>query len=101
MDEEITAENLGYLFPKSPVGTLALRERAAAHFNALASHLLQRSVEPEIRNRAEALRVRAARMAGAGSGLGCTGSQGPAKSLEEMDAAVDAEVARTWRKEER
>ena len=66
MDEEITAENLGCLFPKSPAGTLALRERAAAHFNALATHLLQRSAEPEIRARAEALRVRAARMAGAG-----------------------------------
>jgi AbrB family looped-hinge helix DNA binding protein len=35
------------------------------------------------------------------SGLGCTGYQGQAKSVEEMETAVDAEMARTWRKDER
>lgn len=66
MDEEVIAESLGYLFPKSPAGTMALRERAVAHFSALVTHLLQRSAEPEIRARAKTLRARAARMAGAG-----------------------------------
>lgn len=31
-------------------------------------------------------------------GLGCAGYKGPAKSLEEIQAAVDEELARTWRK---
>ncbi|HXE96753.1 MAG TPA: response regulator [Dongiaceae bacterium] len=65
MDEEIMAESLGYLFPKSPTATMALKERAAAHFNALATHILERTEEPEIRQRAEALRSRAGRMDGA------------------------------------
>ena len=33
------------------------------------------------------------------SGLGCVDYRGPAKSPEEMHKAVDAEVARTWRKD--
>ena len=33
------------------------------------------------------------------SGLGCVGYKGVAKSLDEMQAAIDAEVARTWRDE--
>jgi len=33
------------------------------------------------------------------SGLGCAGYKGVAKSLEEMQAAIDEGVARTWRKE--
>ncbi|GFE62516.1 AbrB/MazE/SpoVT family DNA-binding domain-containing protein [Geobacter sp. AOG2] len=32
------------------------------------------------------------------SGLGCTGYKGPAKSLDEMQAAIDDELARIWRK---
>jgi AbrB family looped-hinge helix DNA binding protein len=35
------------------------------------------------------------------SGLGCAGYKGAAKSLDEMQAAIDAELARTWRKEPR
>lgn len=35
------------------------------------------------------------------AGLGCVGYRGATKSLEEMQTAIDAEVARTWRKEER
>jgi CheY-like chemotaxis protein len=65
VDEEVFAENLGFLFPKSPAATMALRERAATHYNALATHVLERTEEPEIRQRAEAVRNRAARMAGA------------------------------------
>jgi hypothetical protein len=63
VDEEIFAESLGYLLPKSPTATLALRERAATHHKALATHILERTEEPEIRQRAEALRSRAVRMA--------------------------------------
>lgn len=33
------------------------------------------------------------------SGLGCVGYKGLAKSLDEMQAAIDDEVARDWRKE--
>ena len=33
------------------------------------------------------------------NGLGCVGYKGVAKSLDEKQAAVDEEVARTWRKE--
>jgi len=65
VDEEIFAECLGYLFPKSPAATMALRERAAAHFNDLASFILERAKEPELRQRAETLRNRAGRIAAA------------------------------------
>lgn len=65
VDEEVLAESLGHLFMKSPAATMALKERAATHFNALATHILERTEEPEIRQRAEALRGRAERMAGA------------------------------------
>ena len=35
------------------------------------------------------------------SGLGCAGYKGAAKSLEEMQAEMDAEMAQTWSKEKR
>jgi AbrB family looped-hinge helix DNA binding protein len=35
------------------------------------------------------------------SGLGCVGYKGPAKSLDEMQAAIDDELAHTWRKGQR
>ena len=35
------------------------------------------------------------------SGLGCAGYKGAAKSLDEIQAAIDDELARTWRKEQR
>ena len=33
------------------------------------------------------------------SGLGCVGYKGAAKSVDEMQAAIDDELARTWHKE--
>lgn len=33
-------------------------------------------------------------------GLGCTGYRGPAKTLEEMDAGVEAELRRRWQQDE-
>ena len=33
------------------------------------------------------------------SGLGCAGYKGAVKSLEDMQSAIDDEMARTWRKE--
>lgn len=33
------------------------------------------------------------------NGLGCIGYKGEAKSLEEMQAAIDEGIARTWRKD--
>jgi CheY-like chemotaxis protein len=65
VDDAVFAESLGYLLPKSPTATMALKERAATHHKALATHILERTEEPEIRQRAEALRNRALRMAGA------------------------------------
>lgn len=35
------------------------------------------------------------------SGLGCAGYEGVAKSLDEMQAAIDDELKRTWSKEQR
>ncbi|WP_295881044.1 AbrB/MazE/SpoVT family DNA-binding domain-containing protein [uncultured Thiohalocapsa sp.] len=32
-------------------------------------------------------------------GLGCTGYRGPAKSVAEMDAGIDAELRRRWRED--
>jgi AbrB family looped-hinge helix DNA binding protein len=34
---------------------------------------------------------------GVEDGIGCTGYRGPAKSVEEMDAGVDAEMRRQWK----
>jgi AbrB family looped-hinge helix DNA binding protein len=31
-------------------------------------------------------------------GLGCSGYQGPARSVEEMDRGIDAELRQQWRK---
>lgn len=33
------------------------------------------------------------------SGLGCSGYKGAAKSLDEMQAAIDEELSRSWRKD--
>ena len=33
-------------------------------------------------------------------GLGCTGYEGQAKSIEDMDAAIDTELRRSWPKDE-
>jgi CheY-like chemotaxis protein len=73
VDEEIFAECLGFLFPKSPAATMALKERACAHYNELAAHILERAAEPELRQRAETLRNRAGRIASApGPGSSCS-----------------------------
>ncbi|HXY53663.1 MAG TPA: response regulator [Nitrospirota bacterium] len=52
MDEEIFAEACGHLFPKSPVATMALKSRAAAHIKELALHILERTEETELRQKA-------------------------------------------------
>lgn len=59
VDEDVFAECLGHLFPKSPAATTALKERAAVHFGLLASFVLERTEDPELRQRAEALQSRA------------------------------------------
>jgi CheY-like chemotaxis protein len=62
VDEEIFAESLGYLFPKSPAATLALRERAASHFRQMGAYLRKRAEEPDLQRRADALLERAEQM---------------------------------------
>jgi CheY-like chemotaxis protein len=62
VDEEVFAQSLGYLFPKSPAATLALKERASAHLRRVAAHIRKRTRDPELRTRAEELLKRAERM---------------------------------------
>lgn len=62
IDQELFAECLGYLFPRSPVAAKALKEYAAIHLNALATFILTRGGESEFLERAERLRERAGRL---------------------------------------
>jgi CheY-like chemotaxis protein len=63
VDGEIYARSLGYLFPKGPVATMALKERAVAQFDDLASFILERTEAPDLRRRGEGLRNRAGTIA--------------------------------------
>ena len=55
MDEEVFAEACGYLFPKSPVATTALKARAGTQFKELALHVLKRTGEEKLRHKAASL----------------------------------------------
>lgn len=55
IDEEVFAEALACLFPKSPVATRALKARAAAQFKALGQHILERTREGELHQKAVSL----------------------------------------------
>lgn len=55
LDEEVFVEALACLFPKSPVVATALRARAAAQFKALATHILDRTRQEELRQKAVSL----------------------------------------------
>jgi CheY-like chemotaxis protein len=55
MDEEVFAEACGYLFPKSPVATAALKARAGTQFKELALHVLKRTEEEKLRQKAASL----------------------------------------------
>jgi CheY-like chemotaxis protein len=59
LDEKVFIETFACLFPKNPVVTEALRARAAAHFKALAVHILDHATQRENRERAAALLDRA------------------------------------------
>ena len=48
LDEEVVAEVIGCLFPKGPEATAALKARAAIQLKELASHILERTKEPEL-----------------------------------------------------
>ncbi len=52
MDEDVFAEALGHLFPKSPVATSALKTRAAIQMKELALHVLDRVEDAELRKKA-------------------------------------------------
>ncbi len=56
LNEEVVAEVIGCLFPKGPEATTALKARAAIQLLELASHILERTEEPELRRRAVGLR---------------------------------------------
>ncbi len=55
VNEQVVAEVLGILFPKGAVATAALKARAAAHLNRLASHVLERTADAVLRRKAAAL----------------------------------------------
>ncbi len=55
MDEKVFAEACGHLFPKSPVATTALKARAATQMKELALHILDRTNETELRQKAVSL----------------------------------------------
>ena len=59
IDEEVFAEALACLFPKSPAVATALRARAAAQFKSLALHILERTRQEELHQRAVSLLNRA------------------------------------------
>lgn len=55
LDEEVFAAALGILFPVSSVATPALKARAAAQLEDLASYIWARTTNEELRRKAEAL----------------------------------------------
>ncbi len=62
MDEEVFAETCGYLFPKSPIATAALRARAGTQFKELALHVLKRTKEEKLCEKAALLLERSQRL---------------------------------------
>jgi len=61
-EEEVFAEACGYLFPKSPVATAALKARAGNQFKELALHVLARTEEEKLRKKAASLLERSQRL---------------------------------------
>jgi chemotaxis family two-component system response regulator Rcp1 len=59
IDEEIFAEAVACLFPKGPAIATALRARAAAQWKALAEHVMERSRQAKLRQKAVSLLGRA------------------------------------------
>jgi len=55
LDDEVIAEVFGHLFPKSPAATIALRARAATQLKELALHIVERTKEAELRQKALSL----------------------------------------------
>ncbi len=55
LDEEVFAEVLGILFPKSSVATTALKARAAAQMTRLATHIRERTSDETLRRKTDAL----------------------------------------------
>lgn len=55
LDEELTAEFLGFLFPKAPTATNALKASAATQYKNLATHILEKTDEAELRRKAQSL----------------------------------------------
>jgi two-component system response regulator len=55
LDEELFADVIAGLFPKAPEAAVALKARAAAQISSLACHVLQRTKQTELRERADSL----------------------------------------------
>jgi CheY-like chemotaxis protein len=58
LDEDVFAEAAGVLFPVSAIATTALKARAATQINELALHILGRTTDEGLRQKAFALRNR-------------------------------------------
>lgn len=68
-----------------------------------ARHRWDAGTELILEDRGDALVLRAAKPfvpTRVEEGLGCTGYRGPAKTLDEMDAGIEAELRRSWRQDE-
>jgi len=62
LDEEVFAETFGALLLKNQKITVALKSRAISQLQALADHVLKRTAQPELRDRANALLTMADRL---------------------------------------
>ena len=69
-DEELVAEVLAHLFPKSPAATTALKTRAACQLTHFGNYILERTEDAELRQKAQALLDWAARFAVKSEGTG-------------------------------
>lgn len=71
LDENIFAETFGALLLKNQRVTVALKSRAICQLTALAGHVLKRTSQSELRDRANALLAFAGRLATLGSSPAC------------------------------
>jgi len=67
LDEEVVAECIGYLFPKGPEATTALKARAALQMKELAGHILAGTKDLHLRQEAGRLHDWAGQIASIGS----------------------------------
>lgn len=85
LEEDVINKALGCLFPRGPAATLALKARASAQLQRIACHVLERTDEPSLCQRAEKLLHWSTLMAGASDG---TARGGSSKGGDKADEAA-------------